>query len=63
MRNSCQNCSQKVMYIGENKPRQLAAMFFYESGQKCQFSKTITQQLFLWNYFEIGQTVDFILIY
>ena len=34
-------------YIGENKPRTLAAMFFYESGQKCQYSKTITQQLFL----------------
>ena len=35
------------MYIGENKPRPLAAMFFYESGQKSQFSKKITQQLFL----------------
>ena len=35
------------MYIGENKQRPLAAMFFYESGQKYQFGKTISQQLFL----------------
>ena len=35
------------MYTGENKPHPLAAMLFYESGQKCKFSKTITQNLFL----------------
>ena len=51
------------VYTGKNKPRPLAAMFFYESGQKCQFSKTIMQQIFLQNYFEIGPTVDFILIF
>ena len=34
-------------------------MFFYELGQKCQFSRIITQQLFLQNYFKIGQTVEF----
>ena len=35
------------MHIVENKPRPLTAMFFNESAQKCHFSKTITQQLFL----------------
>ena len=41
----------------------LAAIFFYELGQKCQFSKTISQQLFLYNYFKIGPTVEFLLIF
>ena len=31
----------------ENQPRPLAAMFVYESCQKCQFTKRVTQQLFL----------------
>ena len=30
-----------------NEPHPLAAMFFYESGQKCNFGKAITQQLYL----------------
>jgi hypothetical protein len=40
-------CNFTIHIIGKNKPRPLAAMFFYESGQKCQFGKQVTQQPFL----------------